>query len=112
MTLVRWIRPSSGCFKLNVDGSSRGSPGDSTVGGVVRDSSGRVVVSFSEFIGVRTNVRAELWTVWRGGAFSFVLIFPSFPFGSRLTLRYLFRFCVPVGVVGVCTILLLRSFCY
>lgn len=31
-TIVRWLRPSSGCFKLNVDGSSRGNPGDSTVG--------------------------------------------------------------------------------
>ncbi|XP_075504648.1 uncharacterized protein LOC142542098 [Primulina tabacum] len=47
LTIVRWLRPPFGCFKLNVDGSSRGSPGDSTVGGVVRDSSGHVVVSFS-----------------------------------------------------------------
>lgn len=110
MTLVRWIRPSSRCFKLNVDGSSRGSPGDSTVGEGVRDFSSRVVVSFSEFIGVGTNVRAELWAVWRD---LLVCSDPAlFPFGSRLTLRYLFRFCVPVDVVGVCTILLLGSFCY
>ncbi|XP_073273383.1 uncharacterized protein [Primulina huaijiensis] len=66
MAIVRWLRPPFGCFKLNVDGSSRGSPGASTVGGVVRDSSGHVVVSFSEFIGVGTNVRAELWAIWRG----------------------------------------------
>ncbi|XP_073051343.1 uncharacterized protein [Primulina eburnea] len=66
MAIVRWLRPPVGCFKLNVDGSSRGSPGDSTVGGVVRDSSGQVLVSFSEFIGVGTNIRAELWAIWRG----------------------------------------------
>ncbi|XP_073037198.1 uncharacterized protein [Primulina eburnea] len=66
MAIVRWLRPPVGCFKLNVDGSSRGSPGASTVGGVVRDSSGQVLVSFSEFIGVGTNIRAELWAIWRG----------------------------------------------
>ncbi|XP_073051345.1 uncharacterized protein [Primulina eburnea] len=66
MAIVRWLRPPVGCFKLNVDGSSRGSPGASTIGGVVRDSSGQVLVSFSEFIGVGTNIRAELWAIWRG----------------------------------------------
>ncbi|XP_073051335.1 uncharacterized protein [Primulina eburnea] len=77
MTIVRWLRPPPGVFKLNVDGSSRGSPGDSSVGGVVRDSSGRVALSFSEFIGVGTNVRAELWAVWRGLLlFSDLSLFP------------------------------------
>ncbi|XP_073031340.1 uncharacterized protein [Primulina eburnea] len=66
LAIVRWLRPPFECFKLNVDGSSRGSPGASTVGGVVRDSFGHVVVSFSEFIGVGTNIRAELWAIWRG----------------------------------------------
>ncbi|XP_075499933.1 uncharacterized protein LOC142538505 [Primulina tabacum] len=66
LTIVRWLCPPPGCFKLNVDGSSRSNLGESSVGGVVRDSSGRVVLSFSEFIGVGTNVRAELWAVWRG----------------------------------------------
>ncbi|XP_075521602.1 uncharacterized protein LOC142554810 [Primulina tabacum] len=66
LAIVRWLCPPPGCFKLNVDGSSRGNPGESSVGGVVRDSSGRVVLSFSEFIGVGTNVRVELWAVWRG----------------------------------------------
>ncbi|XP_073037131.1 uncharacterized protein [Primulina eburnea] len=64
--IVRWLRPPSGCFKLNVDGSSRGNPGDSSAGGVVRDHSGRVLLSFSEFIGAGSTIRAELWAVWRG----------------------------------------------
>ncbi|XP_075499938.1 uncharacterized protein LOC142538510 [Primulina tabacum] len=63
--IVRWLKPPSDCFKLNVDGSSRGNPGDSTVGGVVRDHSGRVLLSFSEFIGAGSTSRAELWAVWR-----------------------------------------------
>ncbi|XP_073315708.1 uncharacterized protein [Primulina huaijiensis] len=65
-TIVRWLRPPSGCFKLNVDGSSRGNPGNSTAGGVVRDDSGRVLLSFSVFIGAGSSIRAELWAVWRG----------------------------------------------
>ncbi|XP_073024476.1 uncharacterized protein [Primulina eburnea] len=64
--IVRWLRPPSGCFKLNVDGSSRGTSGDSSAGGVVRDDFGRVVLSFSEFIGAGSYLRAELWAVWRG----------------------------------------------
>ncbi|XP_073133552.1 uncharacterized protein [Henckelia pumila] len=64
--IVRWLRPQPESFKLNVDGSSRGNPGESSVGGVVRDSSGRVLAFFSEFIGLGSNVRAELWAVWRG----------------------------------------------
>ncbi|XP_073051334.1 uncharacterized protein [Primulina eburnea] len=64
--IVCWLRPPSGCFKLNVDGSSRGISGDSAVGGVVRDDSGRVVLSFSEFIGDGSSLRAEVWAVWRG----------------------------------------------
>ncbi|XP_073015629.1 uncharacterized protein [Primulina eburnea] len=64
--IVRWLRPPSGCFKLNVDGSSRGTSGDSSAGGVVRDDSGRFVLSFSEFIGAGSSLRAELWAVWRG----------------------------------------------
>ncbi|XP_073139125.1 uncharacterized protein [Henckelia pumila] len=64
--IVRWLRPPPGSFKLNVDGSSRGNPGELFVGGVVRDSSGRVLAFFSEFIGLGSNVRAELWEIWRG----------------------------------------------
>lgn len=64
--IVRWLKPPLGYFKLNVDGSSRVNPDESSVGGVVRDSSGRVLISFSEFIGVGSNIRAELWAVWMG----------------------------------------------
>ncbi|XP_073154233.1 uncharacterized protein [Henckelia pumila] len=67
--VVRWLRPPPGFFKLNVDGSSRGNPGESSVGGVVRDSSGHTLGFFSEFIGPGSNVRAELWAVWRGVLF-------------------------------------------
>ncbi|XP_073023571.1 uncharacterized protein [Primulina eburnea] len=68
--IVRWLRPPSGCFKLNVDGSARGTSGDSSAGGVVRDDSGRVVLSFSEFIGagsfVPVDVAGVLITLYPG----------------------------------------------
>ncbi|XP_073139138.1 uncharacterized protein [Henckelia pumila] len=64
--IVRWLRPPPGSFKINVDGSLRGNPGESSVGGFVRDSSGMVLAIFSEFIGLGSNVRAELWANWRG----------------------------------------------
>ncbi|XP_073149154.1 uncharacterized protein [Henckelia pumila] len=64
--IVRWLRPPPGSFKLNVYGSSRGNPSESSVGGVVRDSSGRVLAFFSEFISLGSNVRAKLWAIWRG----------------------------------------------
>ncbi|XP_073133701.1 uncharacterized protein [Henckelia pumila] len=67
--IVRWLKPPPGFFKLNVDGSSKGNPGESSVGGLVRDSSGRTLGFFSEFIGPGSNVRAELWAVWRGVLF-------------------------------------------
>ncbi|XP_075473926.1 uncharacterized protein LOC142504979 [Primulina tabacum] len=47
---VRWLRPPSRCFKLNVDGSSRGIYGDSAAGGVVRDDSRRIVLLFRGFL--------------------------------------------------------------
>ncbi|XP_075497412.1 uncharacterized protein LOC142534428 [Primulina tabacum] len=97
LTIVRWLRPPFGCFKLNVDGSSRGSPGDSTVGGVVRDSSGHVVVSFSELIGVGTNTLAHdvcilVCSEWVSALFLLVLSFGTFMVpGGRLLLVLLGR---------------------
>lgn len=81
-----------------MDGSSGGNPSDSSVGGVVRDSSGQILVSFSEFIGVvGSNIR-----VWRGLLIcSDLSLFP----GSKLIPRFPFRFFVPGGVVGIWIIL-------
>ncbi|XP_075496409.1 uncharacterized protein LOC142533491 [Primulina tabacum] len=97
LTIVRWLRPPFGCFKLNVDDSSRGSPGASTVGGVVRDSSGHVVVSFGEFIGVGTNTLAHdvcilVCSEWVSALFLLVLSFGTFMVpGGRLLLVLLGR---------------------
>jgi ribonuclease HI len=46
---VRWTPPPRGWFKLNFDGSVyNGGSARASIGGVIRDSAGRVVVSFAE----------------------------------------------------------------
>ncbi|XP_075507656.1 uncharacterized protein LOC142544497 [Primulina tabacum] len=84
LAIVRWLCPPPGCFKLNIDGSSRGNPGESSVGGIVRDFYGRVLLSFSEFIGVGTNVWAELWAVLLFGSLFFSLFDSTFLVGAFL----------------------------
>lgn len=66
LTIVKWIKPPSGCYKLNIEGSTKGSLRESAVGGMVRDSYGRPILSFSEFIGVGSNIMAEIIAIWRG----------------------------------------------
>ncbi|XP_073037149.1 uncharacterized protein [Primulina eburnea] len=93
--IVRWLRPPSGCFKLNVDGSSRGTSGDSSAGGVVRDDSGRVVLSFSEFIGAGSSLRAELWAVLLLRGFLFSPVLPVWCEWAQTLAHYMF------GLLGI-----------
>ena len=46
-------------FTIHADGGSRGNPGPSGAGAVVRDHLGNIVASVSEYLGVRTNNYAE-----------------------------------------------------
>jgi len=46
-------------FTIHGDGGSRGNPGPSGAGAVIRDEGGSIVGSVSEFLGVRTNNYAE-----------------------------------------------------
>ncbi|KAK3156152.1 hypothetical protein QOZ80_2AG0103510 [Eleusine coracana subsp. coracana] len=47
--LVRWTPPPPGCFKLNFDGSVlHDGSGRATIGGVLRDCTGRIVFAFAE----------------------------------------------------------------
>ncbi|XP_073037090.1 uncharacterized protein [Primulina eburnea] len=93
--IVRWLRPPSGCFKLNVDGSSRGTSGDSSAGGIVRDDSGRVVLSFSEFIGAGFSLRAELWAVLLLRGFLFSPVLPVWCEWAQTLAHYMF------GLLGI-----------
>lgn len=46
-------------FTIHADGGSRGNPGPSGAGAVIRDEFGSIVGSVSEYLGTRTNNFAE-----------------------------------------------------
>ncbi|KAK3206435.1 hypothetical protein Dsin_020481 [Dipteronia sinensis] len=58
-----WIPPLMGTFKFNVDGSARGSPGMAGIGGVLRDSKGKVVCLFSLGVGIMDSNSAEILAI-------------------------------------------------
>ncbi|KAF7806654.1 ribonuclease H [Senna tora] len=64
--LVKWEAPVPGTFKINVDGSSRGNPGKSGIGGLIRDSNGAMIAGFSVSIGFSDILYAELFAIKYG----------------------------------------------
>ena len=46
-----------------MDGSSKGKPGPAGMGGVLRDSNGKVLCLFSAFLGILDSNVAELWAI-------------------------------------------------
>ena len=58
-----WSPPSLGAFKFNVDGSARGNPGSAGIGGVLRDFRGKVIGSFSKFVGIADAITAEIFAI-------------------------------------------------
>nr|XP_027082134.1 uncharacterized protein LOC113704429 [Coffea arabica] len=57
--LVSWVRPSHGGLKLNTDGCSKGNPGESGGGGVLREASGRLILAFLCNFGLASSMQAE-----------------------------------------------------
>jgi len=56
---VSWTPPTSGCIKINVDGSAFGSPSSGTIGIVFRDWHNSFVGAFTHNIGYATALEAE-----------------------------------------------------
>ena len=48
---MRWEKPPSNWFKLNIDGASCGNPGRAGGGGVIRDCASEWVRGFARSIG-------------------------------------------------------------
>ncbi|KAL0281808.1 UNVERIFIED_CONTAM: putative ribonuclease H protein, partial [Sesamum radiatum] len=63
---VHWRKPQEDWYKLNTDGASKGNPGISGAGGILRDHLGRVIFAFQEPLGINTNTQAELSAINRG----------------------------------------------
>ncbi|XP_071926511.1 uncharacterized protein [Coffea arabica] len=64
--VVRWRAKETGCLTLNTDSCSKGKPGWSGGGGVLRDSLGRPIVAFSAFFGKRLSLHAEALALLTG----------------------------------------------
>ncbi|KAL0405791.1 UNVERIFIED_CONTAM: putative ribonuclease H protein [Sesamum latifolium] len=64
--IVPWRKPQDGWYKLNTDGASKGNPGISGEGGILRNHLGIVIFAFQEHIGNTTNTQAELRAIHRG----------------------------------------------
>ncbi|EOY16102.1 Uncharacterized protein TCM_034977 [Theobroma cacao] len=60
---VEWKAPNHGQLKFNIDGAAKGNPGEFGIGGVLRDSHGRVFMTFSKATGVGDASRAELLAI-------------------------------------------------
>ncbi|KAH7844680.1 hypothetical protein Vadar_030567 [Vaccinium darrowii] len=63
---VSWTKPKPSCFKLNTDGASKGNPGASSCGGIIRDSEGKWIYGFHRNMGYATSLKAELWALRDG----------------------------------------------
>ena len=61
-----WRPPPFRVFQLNFDGASRGNPGQTGFGGVIRDHQGKPLTTFFGSIGWNTNNATELESLWRG----------------------------------------------
>ena len=56
--IVRWTA-RSGFLTMNTDGCSKGNPGCSGGGGILRDALGGPILAFSAFFGIRSSLHAE-----------------------------------------------------
>ncbi|KAK3226913.1 hypothetical protein Dsin_006775 [Dipteronia sinensis] len=58
-----WIPPLGDDLKFNVDGSALGKPGPVGIGGVLRDSNGKVLCLFSFSIGLNDSNEVEILAI-------------------------------------------------
>jgi len=61
-----WQPPPHGFSKFNIDGASKGNPGDAGYGGVIRDEEGNIEVIFHSDLGRETKNMAEFIAIEQG----------------------------------------------
>lgn len=59
LQVIRWVRPFILWIKLNVDGTSKGNPGESGSGGIFRDSNFDFILAFANYLGHQTSMFAK-----------------------------------------------------
>lgn len=62
---MRWTKLALGFCKFNIDGVARGKHGRAGIGGVIHDDRGRILLAFSEPIGLMESNEAELLAIRR-----------------------------------------------
>jgi hypothetical protein len=63
---ITWSPPSAHFIKINFDGASKGNPGTTGYGAVIKDSKGEILGLIAGFLGEKTNNVAELTGLLRG----------------------------------------------
>lgn len=66
LIIVRWIAPPYNWVKLNCDGASKGNPGHSAAGGLIRNCDGNLICAYTTYYGVHTSIWAEAKAVLDG----------------------------------------------
>lgn len=66
ITITTWVHPSSGRFKLNSDGCSKGNLGLARGGCMLRNHQGKFVWALADLFGVATNMVAEVKAILLG----------------------------------------------
>ncbi|KAL0287181.1 UNVERIFIED_CONTAM: putative ribonuclease H protein [Sesamum calycinum] len=66
ISIVKWIKPDRGWFKLNTDGASKENPGVTGAGGIIRNYLGKIVLAFQEYLGFSSNIEAKLKAIYKG----------------------------------------------
>ncbi|XP_058071222.1 uncharacterized protein LOC131220289 [Magnolia sinica] len=59
LIIVRWTKPPKDRLKLNIDGSSRGNPGESGGGSVCKDHLCRIIIAYHRYYGSASNTVVE-----------------------------------------------------
>ncbi|GMP90230.1 hypothetical protein CsSME_00041449 [Camellia sinensis var. sinensis] len=63
---IYWRFSVPGTLKLNVDGCSKGNPGQAGYGGLLQDETGTWIWGYYGNLGHCSGVEAELWAIYRG----------------------------------------------
>lgn len=61
-----WTQPPEGFMKLNFDGASRGNPGPTGIGGIIRNQAGKIIHIYSKALGEGTNNEIEFAAMEKG----------------------------------------------
>lgn len=64
---VLWQKSPQGTFKVNTDGRCNATDGKAGIGGIVRDSDGKLIMAFSIAIQCNSNIMAEALAAEFGG---------------------------------------------